>query len=488
MNTTKPNQQRRLSLAALGSALLARHGWLSAKAEVSVFDFMQQEQIADVRAGTALIDVSEACEAATLAMFQSGGGTLHFPAGVYLLASTSKDKHSHYSYIVPRDNVSFVGAGMDVTVFRVQAGENARHGGTNGPNVIATKQPHPLRGCRFAGFTVDWNGANNLLGPEDTPRNNAAILSVNGGIDILCEDIKTIANPGNQCIFFPASAELGQRNITVRNCEAHDCGSGLQGNFNKDHSSFYCNGTHIRYENLRGYAERPVRGALFELHGSDSEAKNCHSNYYDQGFWIASNYQSIEGIVVKNCTHRNVVLAFSISAQAYSVDNVEIAHVDFYQRTGLIRPVFFINGNTIDRCSSLNIHHCKFIGGNYKSSRLMQHYKIMNLRFDSNVASGFGAYGINSAGVDLGDGSAAHLLSVTNNTFTDVAHPIYFSHPKLKIKQVVISGNTFNTSVAEEKTVITINASQAKGIIEKNMYGASHGKRPAMVNKSITVK
>jgi len=492
MNATKPNQRRRLTLAAVGGALLARHGWLGAntagKPAVNVFDFMTQEQVSDVQAGTALIDVAAACEAATMAVSRSGGGTLQFPTGVYLLATTSKDEHSHYAYIVPRDNVSFAGAGKDATIFKIQAGENARFAGTGGPNVIGTKQATPLRNCQFSGFTVNWNGTHNLLGPTDSPRNNAAIISVNGGIDILCDQIKIVTNPGNQCIFFPASKEQGQRNIILRNCEAYNCGSGLLGNFNKDHSSFYCNGELIRYENLRGDAQQPVHGALFELHGSNAEAKNCYSNNYDQGFWIASNYQPIAKIVVKNSIHKNVLLSFSISAQDYSVDDVEIAFSEFYQRAGLNVPVFFINGNTIKSCALLNIHNSKFVGLNYKTGRLMQHYKITDLRFDSNVASGFGAYGINGAGFDLGDGSAANLLSVTNNIFTDVSNPIYFSNPKLTIKNVVIHGNTFNSSGTGEKTAITINARQTKGIIEKNIYSSNYYQKPTMTSSGLTVR
>ncbi len=496
MNATRLNKQRRLTLASIGSTLLGWHGWLRAStadsklapAVVSVFDFMTQEQVADVRAGTALIDVAAACDAAVLAVFRSGGGTVRFPAGIYLLGTSSKDEHADYTYIVARDNVSLVGDGKNVTIFKIKAGENARYAGTTGPNVIGTKQPAPLRDCRFSRFTVDWNGAHNLLGPQDSPRNNASIVSVNGGINIVCEDIKIMATPGNQCIFFPASSEMGQRNITLRNCEAYDCGSGLLGNFNKDHSSFYCNGEFIRYENLRGDAERPVHGALFELHGSNAEAKNCYSNNYDQGFWIASNYQPITNIVVKNGIHKNTLLAFSIAAPQYSVNDVEIAFSEFYQRSGLKNPVFFINGNTIKHCSLLNIHNSKFIGLNYASGRLMQHYKIVDLRFDSNVASGFGAYGITGSGLDLGDGSVGSLLSITNNTFTDVVNAIYFVNPGFIIKNVVISGNTFNLSKPTEKMAITINARQADGIMEKNTYSTNYNPKPILTSKGLTVK
>jgi hypothetical protein len=53
---------------------------------VSVFDFMTTAQINDVQAGTSLIDVQSAVNAAFTAVIGNGGGTLYFPRGTYYVS------------------------------------------------------------------------------------------------------------------------------------------------------------------------------------------------------------------------------------------------------------------------------------------------------------------------------------------------------------------------------------------------------------------
>jgi hypothetical protein len=74
----------------------------------NVFDFMSPAQIADVKAGTASVDVSKAIQACI--DYQSSkqrGGTCDLPSGVYLVKSTLRETRSH---------IRLRGAGKSATV------------------------------------------------------------------------------------------------------------------------------------------------------------------------------------------------------------------------------------------------------------------------------------------------------------------------------------------------------------------------------------
>ena len=461
-------------------ALANRTEYLRRIVSKNVFEFMTDAQKNDVIAKTYTIDVAEAIDAAVLSVYNSGGGTVILPAGGYLLGTTSTDANNFFSYVTLRDGVSIVGAGMNATILKVKGGENARISGTTGPNGMGTLQATPLKNCTFRDFTFDWNGENNLLSLASTPvaRNNAAIISYNGGINITCRNI-TIANtPGNQCIFFPASSEMGQGNIHLVDCVALNSGSGLPGNYNLDHSSFYCNGTGLRYENLRGDAPQRVAGALFELHGSDAQAVGCYSNNYALGYWIASNYSAISGVKVSDGVHLNVDNAFSLSGGTYAVNDVEVSSSTFVQSTTLTPTgtPFFINGNTLLSCSSLNVHDCKFIGANYSLYRMMQCQRIADVVFDSNICIGFGAYGVLAAGIDLtgSSGRWANLFRVTNNKFTDVVYAVYANQPTLACGVVDIRGNTYERSIADTAAPVTFNVLSSSGTIGPDIVSANY--------------
>ncbi|MGE5612631.1 MAG: hypothetical protein ACM3UM_00025 [Nitrososphaerales archaeon] len=479
------NRLRRNLLALGGLALLGlqarddgivRPSEAQTKPTFNVFDYLTPTQVADVKAYTYRFDVAPAIERAFATAKAAGGGTVIAPAGGYLLGTSSKDPNGIYSYITARDGVSFMGEGMNRTVLKVKAGEIARFNGTNGPTIIGTQQATPLRDCSFSYFSVDWDGPNNLLKSTDTPRNSASIISVNGGINITCTEVRSISTPGNQCIFFPAFKEQGQGNIKLIRCEAYNCGSGLVGNYNTDHSSFYCNGTGLVYDNLRGDAQQMVVGALFELHGSEAQAIGCRSNNYSLGFWIASNYQPIKNIKVSNARHTMARSAFSLSAEKYAVDNVEIATSEFQQAPGLgsAGPSYFVNGNTIAACNLLYVHDCTFRGQSYSFMRFLQLFKIANFRFETNTVNSFATYGILGTGLDIGGGRFISQLIVLNNTFNDVTNAIYANVPTLSADKINIQGNTFNRTARDYAPAITITAKYSTGNIGPNSYSPNY--------------
>jgi hypothetical protein len=483
--STHTNRRRRALLAMSGLVVLGsahRNSGMVPRAEAqstrvfNVFDYLTPAQLADVKSWSYRYDVAAAIERAAVDAKAAGGGTVLLPAGGYLLGTLSRDPNSGYSYITARDGVNISGEGMNRTVLKVKAGENARLNGTNGPNIIGTQQAQPLRNCAFSSFSVDWNSPTNLLKATDTPRQNCSILSVNGGINITCTEIRSIGTPGNQCILFPAFRELGQGNLRLVRCEAFNCGSGQPGNYNTDHSSFYCNGTGIQYDGLRGDAAREVVGALFELHGTDARAINCVSNNYQLGFWIASNFQPIRNVVVTNGKHTNTRSAFSVSAEQHAVDNVEVAFCEFQQSATqpTAGQIYFVNGNTVAACNMLYVHDCIFLGRGFEFMRFMQLFKIATLRFESNLVRAFSTYGILCTGLDIGGGRFIKDLIVQNNIFTDVKNAIYGNVANLSAERIVIQRNTFNRSVRDANPAISITARSSTGTIGPNTYSPNY--------------
>jgi hypothetical protein len=484
MNQETNIRRRRLlalsGLTALGAAYRGDSLLSPASAQTerifNVLDYLTPAQIADVRAWTYRYDVATAIERASVDARNAGGGTVFMPAGGYLLGTLSKDLNGPYTYITARERVSMRGEGMNRTVLRVKAGENARLNGTNGPNIIATQQPAPLRDCSYSYFAVDWDGPNNLLKKTDTPRQNCSILAVNGGINITCTEVRSVSTPGNQCIFIPAWRELGQGNIRLIRCEAFNCGSGLPGNYNTDHSSFYANGTGLHFEGLRGDAAREVVGALFELHGSNARAIGCVSNNYQLGFWIAANFQPIRDIVVRTGWHTNVRSAFSLSGETQAVDNVEVTDCQF--RQAAVQPqagqLYFVNGNTVASCNQLYVHDSLFLGSGFAFMRFMQLFKIATLRFESNFVRNFATYGILASGIDMGGGRAISELTLRNNVFTDVKQAVYSNTPGLAIDRILIQNNTFNRSVRDPQPAIAVACRSASGQIGPNTYSSNY--------------
>lgn len=77
-----------------GTGAVATTAQVKFRQTISVFDFMTSAQIADVTAGTALVDVSAAIQAAINTLKPANGlspekgGTLYFPPGTYLVGTT----------------------------------------------------------------------------------------------------------------------------------------------------------------------------------------------------------------------------------------------------------------------------------------------------------------------------------------------------------------------------------------------------------------
>ena len=105
--STTSNQARAVNFLQSGSGAIATNLQSRGRDTYHVFDWFSAAQIADVRAGTTLIDVTSSVQAAIDAVNTAGGGTLFFPAGDYRMAS---------GLALPAySNVHMVGAGPNAT-------------------------------------------------------------------------------------------------------------------------------------------------------------------------------------------------------------------------------------------------------------------------------------------------------------------------------------------------------------------------------------
>jgi hypothetical protein len=376
----------------------------------------------------------------------NGVGTVFIPAGTYMLGTISAVSGSIYSYIVPQNNVSIIGEGMGATTLKVMSGQNALFPSTDAPRVIATNQTNPLTGCRFADFTVDWNGANNLLSAGNLQRSNSSIFSEKGGTRITCERLRIITTPGNQCIFFPATSNNGQGDIVVRDCYFEQSGSGLAGNYNIDHSSVYLNGQRCRIEDCSFINPQMQNGAAFELHGSDSTARGNYGIFVERGFWVVSNYETTANVTVSDCYFDKTRFSFDYSAGTFPVNNLTVRGCFFsqYSAASYSSGQSYIAANCPTVTSTkLILDGNTFIGNAIANCRMMLIDYINDVFIvGGNRFSGFQDLGIWAGGHDLGTGRCIENFVMQGNLFDQVTKPVIMA-AATGIGTMLIEGNTF---------------------------------------------
>jgi hypothetical protein len=421
--------------------------------------------------GDGVTDDTMAINSTIEALAAGGGGECYLPRGVYLVGTLSSDAMAHASFIVPRNNVSIVGAGPRVSIIMVAAGANRAFYGRNGPNVIATQQETPLINCRFAGFAVDWTAKGNLLTKEMLPRNNASLLSLNGGINILVEDLIIRHTPGNQCVFFPAGREQGQKNIVVRRCVFENSGSGLRGNYNIDHSSVYINGDGTQIEDCNFISRDYVAGTCFEIHGGGSIARNCRGKKYYRGFYIASDYRDIETVYVSSCRFEDCWTSFDYSAPRYRINDVIVEECEFRQSATAVYSIgqSFIAGTSPGiECHGLIIRNCLFYGSGRDNCRLMMIDRTSGVLIANCRFARFSDIGVWVSGYPLDDGSAVQGLRIMENSFIDVPRPIYINAPRARVFGLNITGNSFTLARDSESAAVLLRTGESDGYVGSN--------------------
>jgi hypothetical protein len=406
------------------------------------------------------------------------GGTIYLPPGIYLLASESTDADKHQSLLTPKSNVNIIGAG-EKSILKVAADTNARWAGTNAPNVFACKSM--LSNCIFKEFVIDWNGANNLLTSTDTRRNNAGIMALWGGYNILCDNVTIKDTPGNQCIFFPnqSNVDSGQGYITVQNCKFENSGEGLAGNYNYDHSSVYLNGKHNKIINNKFVSPIKVRGTAFEIHGSYAEAYGNYIENYENSFYLATDYEGITDIVVHHNVFKNVCNGNVWSGSEYPIGKIEIHSNKFYFVPG--KNASFANEAPKAICDELNIHDNHYISQfTANDFRCMQVNLTKRFIFERNVVEGFSSRALTFGGTDLGDGYMHHDLLINNNTFNNVVESARYSTSAVyvagtkKIRYFEFINNKFYRDNILSVYALVVSANVDEGKVFDNVIHANY--------------
>lgn len=414
------------------------------------------------------IDVAEA----------AGGGVVVMSARTYAIDTLSSHADAHFSFITPRDGVSLIGQGMGKTILRVANGMNVTGPGTNSPNVIGTNQTLPLTDCMFSDFTVDWNGANNLLGALDTRRNNASIITTHGARRVYCERIEVKETPGNQCIFFSNSTYTTDPAgpVAIRDCVFKDNGDGLPGNVNPDHSSIYCLVDDATVENCVFDADEPVFGSCYELHGSNNVGRNNRSRNYERGFWLASDYAAIKGQHVYGDYHRNLQReCFSGSAPTYTIYDARVEGCTFeLDTTKTFSTITYFCLSSAAFFDSLTMEGNEMIGNNQANHRALSVNKIRNFFFRRNKVRNFidatHGYGIASGNGDIGSSLIAERVVIEDNDFYDVYAPVNIQPATLGVHELFIKNNRARISVASIANPVRINMNAGRGQVSGNDF------------------
>lgn len=389
-----------------------------------------------------------AFDAAVLFRSNTGGGIVFVPASYTYLFDTVTSQTTNPYYVMAHDNV-VVYFESQTAVIKIASGQNAAHAGTTGPNVFATDQTTPLTNFHVRSGKVDWNGASNLLTSSDSARNNASVMSVYGGINCSVDGLWVYETPGNQCVFFPAQSDQGQRDITVKNCRFENGGSGLAGNYNIDHSDVYCNGDGLLYENNRHVATSAnrVNGACYELHGNGIARGNKSSNY-SRAFWLSANITSISEVSIVDEVHDNLTVAWAPTVTgALTIGTVNIVNSKFNLASGLsvTWPSYAVGGYTAG-IDELNWINSDVIGQGYDQA-FLQGYMVNRMSMLGGRIQNFPTrYGIQSTGHDLGDGYVIHKMIMQGVDWIDVNNPIYFNTPTLKAEGWNVCHNNFKSS------------------------------------------
>jgi hypothetical protein len=187
-------------------------------------------------AGDGVTDDVSSIQSAIDNLSASGGGTLLFPVGIYLLAS----KNSTTKNIIKiRPNVSMMGMG-DLTEFKVDDGLIS----TDGVHVFRN-DGEVIQNISFTNFKINFNGLNNLYpnGLAGGFFHGIRIKAVNGSEsteNILIDNVTFFENPGAQCIVLTPSDDLLNLPLdcVINNCRFNQLGPAISGNIEiTDHSA-----------------------------------------------------------------------------------------------------------------------------------------------------------------------------------------------------------------------------------------------------------
>lgn len=352
-----------------------------------------------------------AIQKAINAAYSIGGGEVIIPRGTYLLTGT---KGAFKSIIEMKSNVTISGEGKE-SILKV--GNNIFD--FNVFSALDTSYIYRLEYVCFQDFSVDCNGANNILKGKRNLSKNAAI-HIRRGSNIKILNVHIYNNAGNQSICignntFPFTVQ----NVEIANCSFTNVGKNVKNNnLQTDHSAIYIQGDRCVIRNNRFFNKVYKDDATaIEAHVSNSIVKNNYSNNYATGLNIVATVTNMENVIFTDNIFENVdrgILFYLF--KDFNMRNVIVKKNQFKQIDNK-RPII-----------DLSINVQKPI----KSVELSDNYIVNLSKFSM----------IDTPAVWIGN---VESLKILNNKFGQtLGVPLKLSGSNYKNSTIEIMGNTFS--------------------------------------------
>lgn len=247
--------------------------------------------------GDGVHDDGFAIQDAINSVHAGGGGTVKLPKGTYLLNHIS----GAYYALKSKDKVSVIGEGNG-SILKV--GNNLRTA-TRGVAVLYNHE-EPVTHCRFAHFSVDYNGKANLRLASwgDARASNVSRLGAEFASDVLVEHIDFKNVTGAHCVYF--GNQPSNNRITIRNCSVFNVGQSVPGNQLEDHSSIYIGGTNGIVTGNTFYNKSPCNiSTAIEIHGRNMTMENNSVTNYSTAVNIVAQANDCSDVVLMNNAFKN---------------------------------------------------------------------------------------------------------------------------------------------------------------------------------------
>lgn len=389
---------------------------------VSVFRFMTAAQIADVQAGTALIDVSTAIQVAIDVMYLAGGGSLYFPSGIYYVTTPIRPKSyvnmigdNFQSTIIKKDNTTTY-ATIDCVIYAKDCTRFKIDGiGVDGMDIVG----EVIASAHSFGFYMEDCSYFDVT-------NTKARYCVNGYKLITCYVFGLELATAQQCLQYGYKLESSCTSGVLRNTTAWGCGGGWSINQTVyttlvgcacDHSDAGGTATDpfLPYGSGGNYQATAYVFQVVSSQGITIVSPGCESSY--------SQYIYGEGAYV------TVIQPYIYNLQCYDPTwNFIATRQTGTSRIILVNPYGF-SANVVNQLAVSST-----IRGLYVETPSTQEIKVLG---SVSIGSTFGAYAYSATGIVF-DGED-YICNYTARSMA-IGENSSFNHGASDISQVVWSG------------------------------------------------
>jgi hypothetical protein len=316
---------------------------------------------------------------AALAYLQSkGGGTLHFPDGVYLLDDVTligdpSPTASQYRYWFQAvSNVTIVGGrGAVLKVANgVVAGDAAKQF-CKGYQIFWAWSIATVENFTVRGLTIDCNGANNLAPAKNSYGSGVQthVLVSNCAKKWRFEDVHVLSTSGYQCVAF----YLGSTDVEVLGNHFYDMASSIAGNTSlTDHSTIYIECDTYRVDGNRfintnyGTVETCI-----ETHGYNGLVVSNYGRRYNLGMLRAAMLGDSYNVTNANNVFDDVTIGAQFDARPGRRLEALLANNQFrlreYAQVGTRTPSAINTAGGFVGRTSANYADIRFIGNSFSA-------------------------------------------------------------------------------------------------------------------------